>query len=287
MADREAAAARPVVWRACAEGLSKLAVRAAVALPGETRAERVAIVIDGVARGDMMRVEFERARAAGLVEPVPNAAGWRLSAKGRDTVRRLRSGTGCAVAARGSATTAAAGPGHNPDESPLAWLRRRRGKDGEGLISEQQFAAGERLRADFWFAQMTPRVTASWDGAMGAGGGRRGAPGVGVDLSDNVVAAAERVRRALAAVGPEFSGILVDVCCHLKGLESWERAAGWPLRSGKVVLRLALSALARHYGLSERETAAGTGRARTRHWGGPGYRPGLDGGEESDQAELA
>lgn len=138
------------------------------------------------------------------------------------------------------------------------------------MISEEQLAAGERLRADFWFAQMTPRITADWSG-VGSGGGRRGAPGVGVELQDGVVAATERVRRALASVGPELAGVLIDVCCHLKGLEEAERRAGWPQRSGKVVLEIALTRLARHYGLLRGEDT--DARPRVRHWGGEGYRP--------------
>jgi len=81
------------------------------------------------------------------------------------------------------------------------------------------------------------------------------------------------VRRALAAVGPELSGILIDVCCHLKGLEEAERAAGWPQRSGKVVLQLALTRLARHYGIGAPAPSPGTGAAHVRHWGSDDYRP--------------
>jgi hypothetical protein len=40
-------------------------------------------------------------------------------------------------------------------EGSLAWLRRRRDKDGLPLITEPQFSAGERLGADFWHAQLT------------------------------------------------------------------------------------------------------------------------------------
>jgi hypothetical protein len=87
-------------------------------------------------------------------------------------------------------------PGRNLAESPVAWLFSRRDSDGNPLISEAQFNAGERLRADFWFAQMSPNVTQSWNPAATAGGGRRSAPGAGVEIADNVVAAAERVRRA-------------------------------------------------------------------------------------------
>jgi len=171
-------------------------------------------------------------------------------------------------------------PGRNLAESPIAWLFNRRDSDGNPLISEAQFNAGERLRADFWFAQMSPSVTQSWNpAATTTGAGRRSAPGTGVELADNVIAAGERVRRALSAVGPELSGILIDVCCHLRGLEDAERRAGWPQRSGKIVLGMALAALARHYGFAP-QAADAPRVARVRHWGSPDYRPAIDTGDE-------
>lgn len=176
---------------------------------------------------------------------------------------------------KGSARRSQAKPAFNENESPLAWLRKRRDKDGNPLISQEQFDAGERLRADFHFAQMTPRVTAAWDAIVPSRRQRRAAPGAGVELQDHVVAARERVRLALKAVGPELSGILIDVCCHLKGLEEAERDAGWPQRSGKVVLQLALTRLARHYGILPAEERPE--RPQIRHWGTPDYRPKLDG----------
>jgi hypothetical protein len=164
-------------------------------------------------------------------------------------------------------------PTLNPAESPIAWLRRRKDKDGEPMISQPQFDAGERLRADFWFAQMTPRVTANWSGVGGTGRRRKYGAGSSSDMLDNVAAARERVGRALAVVGPELAGVLIDVCCHLKGLEAAEREAGWPQRSGKVVLQLALSRLARHYGLGESASHATPRAAQVRHWGSDDYRP--------------
>jgi hypothetical protein len=164
----------------------------------------------------------------------------------------------------------------NPDESPIAWLRRRKGRDGEPMISQTQFDAGERLRGDFWFAQMTPRTTTNWSSLSPQQRGRRyGATRQsGAEMLDSTAAAAKRVRRALASVGPELSGVLIDVCCHLKGLEEAERAAGWPQRSAKIVLQLALASLARHYGLDAPATSNASGRVR--HWGSADYRPQID-----------
>ena len=164
----------------------------------------------------------------------------------------------------------------NDAESPLAWLARRRDKDGKPLISQEEFNAGERLRADFWFAQMTPKVTMSWNATFSSRKERRSAPGIGMEMSDRIVGARERVQRALQAVGPELSGILIDVCCHLKGLEDTERAIGWPQRSGKVVLQLALTRLARHYGMLPPDGASSRDRNTLRHWGSADYRPSMD-----------
>ena len=50
----------------------------------------------------------------------------------------------------------------NEGESPLGWLKSRKDRNGNPLISEPQYEAGERLRADHWFAHMSPRVTSNW-----------------------------------------------------------------------------------------------------------------------------
>jgi hypothetical protein len=146
-------------------------------------------------------------------------------------------------------------------ESPLGWLARRKGRDGQPLIETVQFQAGERLRTDFTRANLTPNVTSSWDPSRAQG--RRGQSGGGT-FSDAVVAAREQVNRALEAVGPEFADVLLDVCCFLKGLEDVERARRWPPRSAKVVLQLGLDRLARHYGLAR--DARGRSHAPIRTW---------------------
>jgi hypothetical protein len=157
----------------------------------------------------------------------------------------------------------------NEGESPLGWLKSRKDRNGRPLISEAQFEAGERLRADHWFAHLSPRVTANWSALAPSERSRRGAPSNPAELRDEVLAAKERVMRALMAVGPEISGVLVDICCELKGLEDAEKAHGWPQRAGKVVLQIALTRLAKHYGLIRE----GAGRRGLRHWGEADYRP--------------
>ena len=76
----------------------------------------------------------------------------------------------------------------------------------------------------------------------------------------------------IETVGPELSGVLIDICCFLKGLEQVEMERGWPVRSAKIVLKTALAALARHY----EPQPSNQGRAstpQTLHWGAPDYRP--------------
>lgn len=150
----------------------------------------------------------------------------------------------------------------NDNESPLAWLARRKGRDGRAMISANQFIAGEKLRADFTRGHLSPRVTSDWTAQ--AGGGSRAFKGGAGEMTDLVIASRQRVRLAMQACGPEFSGLLMDVCCFLRGLEEVERERGWPLRSAKIVLQLALDRLARHYGLCDE--ARGETNARVRTW---------------------
>lgn len=134
----------------------------------------------------------------------------------------------------------------NMAESPLAGLARLKGRDGSPFIEPDAIQAGERLRGDFTRAQMQPRISANWEASVSSGG-VRAANGV-AELTDQAVAARQRVERALAAAGPDLSGVLLDVCCFLKGLETVERERQWPARSAKLMVRAGLNGLSRHYG---------------------------------------
>lgn len=223
------------------------------------------LLLDGGDRGTLSvpQAMLEAARAAGLV------------AVDGETVRRADAARDflTAPAPQFAPPVADGRAGEavmvNLAESPLALLRQRRNRKGEPFLSAAEFAAGERLRADYTRGQIMPRLGVNWM-AAGASGGKRGAANGIADMTDAALGARERVERAIEAVGPDLSGVLIDICCFLKGLELVEAERGWPARSAKVMLKTALAALARHY-----EPPRAVRRAPVLHWGAQDYRPSI------------
>ena len=105
--------------------------------------------------------------------------------------------------------------------SPLTSLCRLRDKAGAPWLPADAVAAGERLARDFHYGALQPRVTQSYEAR--AGERSRPGPGAAADLSDSVIAARHRVASAVAAMGPDLSGVALDICCFEKGLETVER----------------------------------------------------------------
>lgn len=125
----------------------------------------------------------------------------------------------------------------NLAESPLTWLHSR------GHLSDAQLAAGECLRRDFERAQLAPGVTMRWDAVRIAGtGGEHG-----LNPTERQLAARQRFDGALAAAGKDLADILWRVVCAGETLPGAERALAWPVRSGKLVLRIALDRVAGFY----------------------------------------
>lgn len=133
----------------------------------------------------------------------------------------------------------------NLAESPLAVLARRKGSDGKVFLTADLVQAGERLREDFERAQMGPRVGQNWDRFLT--GGDRGGFLNDSGLAEGPRAARQRVSDALDDLGPGLSDVVLRVCCFLEGLESAEKRLGWSARSGKIVLKIGLQRLLKHY----------------------------------------
>jgi Domain of unknown function (DUF6456) len=129
----------------------------------------------------------------------------------------------------------------NLAESPLAWLHAR------GHLSDRQMLAGEKLRMDYEAAQLGPRITMLWDAAP-ISRSRRAAPAA-LQASERVLSAKDRFDSALRELGCDLSDIAWRVICAGEGVPIAERAMGWPTRSGKLVLRIALDRLAAFYRL--------------------------------------
>ena len=181
----------------------------------------------------MLQGDADGGQGAGLAEAAQPFAGqhrvWGLRdviEEGADNPRRLRV---------------------NLAENPVAVLGRRRDRDGKPFLEPDLIAAAERLRQDFEIAQMGPRVAQNWERFL-TGGADRG--GFGADaggLGNGPRAARDRVAAALRDLGPGLADMVLRCCCFLEGLETAEKRLGWSARSGKIVLRIALMRLRRHY----------------------------------------
>lgn len=170
-------------------------------------------------------------------------------------------------AAEGPRTTAAVRM--NPAESPLAVLARHKSRDGSAFLASAEIEAGDRFRSDCEKANIRPGLGTNWQ-FQAASGHRGGGAGGLADLTAAALDARRRIDRALDAVGPDLSGLLLDICCFLKGMEQIELERQWPRRSAKLVVKTGLGLLARHYGLVPRGRAL---PGRLRHWGTGDHRP--------------
>ncbi|HZU62762.1 MAG TPA: DUF6456 domain-containing protein [Novosphingobium sp.] len=123
----------------------------------------------------------------------------------------------------------------NVAESPLAWLHAR------GHLEERLFLAGERLRADWERAGLASSITMRWEPVRAKG------QGDGLLPTERQLAARQRFDGAVAAAGRGLADVLWRVVCAGEGLPEAEKTLGWPARSGKLVLRLALDRVAEFY----------------------------------------
>lgn len=127
-------------------------------------------------------------------------------------------------------------------ESPLVGLARRKDRDGNPFLARDLVAVGERLREDYELVAVGMGGVESWDAFMSGD-----APAAIKAGSKGAKDAHARIKLALAELGPGLGDVVLRCCCFLEGLEQTEKQMGWSARSGKIVLRIALQRLKRHY----------------------------------------
>ncbi len=172
-----------------------------------------------MARAENSAHGFAETQAAFLGQDAPLSEDDEAAAEGR---RRLRHGIG---------------------ESPLILLSRRRDRDGCRFLAPDLVRAGERLREDFEMGHLGDTPRTDWTDILT--GKTQPAP-VGPPAA-SAQAAQARVLGALRDLGPGLADVALRCCCFLEGLETTEKKLGWSARSGKIVLRIALQRLKRHY----------------------------------------
>jgi Domain of unknown function (DUF6456) len=222
------------------------------------RSLRMAVVDRGVAQAFLLQ-DWIHCRKAGRV------SSYEITAPGRAALKRLVAEEDAARLANGMAEAPMAFadqhriwgeklvPGedglrrvrHNLAESPVTVLGRRRDKEGRPFLESELVEAAERLREDFELAQIGPRVAQNWERFLT--GGDRGGFHNDAGLAQGPRAARDRVAAALRDLGPGLGDVALRVCCYLEGIEAAEQRMGWAARSGKIVLRIALQRLHRHF----------------------------------------
>lgn len=171
-----------------------------------------------------------------------------LTAKGRQL-----------LAARPSCTLEDAGEGAPTLHLPDAIDRLANPRKGEtALIEHCDVAAARKFHSDLQRAGLRQRITQNWSLAALSNGVDSGRSGSARHEPVAMLDARDRVHRACRVIGPEFSGLLIDICLFEKPLSGVERERRWPARSAKLAIALGLRALARHYGLTR--TAEGPTR---------------------------
>jgi len=162
----------------------------------------------------------------------------------------------------------------NTAESPLSRLYSRKQKNGTPYLTIEEYQAGDRLRNDFERAGLQPSITVRWD-EMVSTGSKFGPGSEAGEMSDIAMDARSRLEKAINKIGPELSSVTLDICCFLKGFEIVERERNWPSRSAKLIIKIALAILARHYGYTMPSKSDFANHNRSiGQWGVADYRPG-------------
>jgi hypothetical protein len=266
-ADSSAVMSEDIILRHGERVLRRLAEQGAVL--AVARDMEMGVIVREDANGDPQRigvVERDVAQVFALKDwiatddPSARVVRYRITPSGRTTLRQMIYAAGVqGKPCSGFAEAQAAFHGETEDdtlvrharstlaESPLTSLARRRNRDGTPFLDKRLVAAGERLREDFEIAEMGRAVATDWDAFLA------GEPlEVSATTDRRSRDAMARVEAALKELGPGLADVVLRCCCLLEGMEQLEGRMGWSARSGKVVLRIGLDRLRRHYDTSGR-----------------------------------
>lgn len=134
-------------------------------------------------------------------------------------------------------------------DAPLQVLARRHRADGEAWLPPELIGAALRFRESWEIARIGGGMTRDWEAllcgrvANAAGGAGRHPSGTPTRRLE----AEESLAAAIRALGPDLAETVLLGVCEEHGMEDIEKRLTFPARSGKIVLRIALRMLARHY----------------------------------------
>lgn len=171
---------------------------------------------------------------------------YEISPTGRMVYERQNSGDNQIIAPKLGVTTNIDNAKHS-FETPVQILSRKMDKNGIRYLTPRLIAASELLREDYEIAEIAPQVTSQWASFIE----RYGKNAQSLDLNSSRDAARNRWAVAMEELGAGLADITFLVCCRQEGLETAEKLLGWPARSAKIVLRIALIRLADNYEIPE------------------------------------
>ncbi len=130
-------------------------------------------------------------------------------------------------------------------DAPLHVLARRKRANGEAYLEPELVAAALRFRESYEIARMGGSLGTDWEGLVS--GRIDGGPAIPGGGSTRRLQAQESLSAAIKALGPDLAETVILGVCHENGMEDIESRLDFPARSCKIVLRIALRSLARHY----------------------------------------
>lgn len=147
--------------------------------------------------------------------------------------RQIADGEGAVIRVRG----------HDPDAA-LRRLGALQDSAGRPWFSGAELAAATALKQDWERGQIGLVRGSDWE-APPRGSASRGPGNAQEMLTGARCDARQRVEERLASLASPLRRAVEHVCLHERGMEALEQSEGWPARSGKLALKLALAQLAR------------------------------------------